>query len=370
MLDVNGGVAIGTYAGATAAPANGIIVSGQLGAGNSAPNAKAIADFSNTTNLGVMLPGVTTANLPAVTAAQNGMIIYNSTIGCIEFVNAGAWVSLASHGSITYNYSGAIQSFTIPACITSLTIIAEGGDGADGGWGGSNGAIVTATVTVVPGHTLDVVAGEAGQDVNFNSSAGGGGASYVWDASSTTYPLVVAGGGGGDGYSSEGTNAALIYTLTNQANAGNAGTAGGGGKVGASTKTGPGGGGGGWNTAATGTLSATTGQGGFALSGSAAGGACATSETLSQGGYGGGGGAGYNSVNAGQGGGGGGGGYNGGGGGSSTTNALQYGGQGGSSGWYTGGYPYTTAANFGNGVNGSAIAATTYQSNGTITIQW
>lgn len=47
----------------------------------------------------------------------------------------------------TFNYTGGVQTYTVPACVTSVVINTYGAAGG----GGYNGAQVTATVTVTPG---------------------------------------------------------------------------------------------------------------------------------------------------------------------------------------------------------------------------
>jgi hypothetical protein len=68
---------------------------GQVGIGNTAPNSKAIVDLNNPTNFGLMLPSVTAANLPPITPAQNGLVIFNTTTGCVVYANGGVWNNLA-----------------------------------------------------------------------------------------------------------------------------------------------------------------------------------------------------------------------------------------------------------------------------------
>jgi hypothetical protein len=59
-LDVNGGLAVGSYAGTTAAPANGVIVSGRMGVGNVAPtnplSVTGNGDFSGRVGVGTAAP--------------------------------------------------------------------------------------------------------------------------------------------------------------------------------------------------------------------------------------------------------------------------------------------------------------------------
>ncbi|QKG54356.1 hypothetical protein [Hymenobacter sp. BRD67] len=63
-----------------------------------------------------------------------------------------------------FAYTGGTQTYTVPTGITKLNVVATGGGG--GGNRGNNkgglGAIVQATVTVVPGEVLTVVVGGRG----------------------------------------------------------------------------------------------------------------------------------------------------------------------------------------------------------------
>ncbi|MBK7131180.1 MAG: CUB domain-containing protein [Crocinitomicaceae bacterium] len=113
---------------------------------------------------------------------------------------------------VTFNYTGGVQSYTVPAGVTSLTVVVEG---AQGGGPGGLGATVTGTITVTPGQTLQIVvggqggcpaAGYGGGGSGQNSSiagyqgCGGGGASYISaPPGGMANALIVAGGGGGDG---------------------------------------------------------------------------------------------------------------------------------------------------------------------------
>ena len=121
------------------------------------------------------------------------------TVGCTP--TAGAT-------TCEFAYTGAEQSFTVPAGISSVHVLAQGGIG-DGPVGGG-GALVEADLTVTPGDTLYVEVGGSGQDGGFNGggagtvSNGGGGASDIRtkpasDADTLDSRLLVAAGGGGTG---------------------------------------------------------------------------------------------------------------------------------------------------------------------------
>ena len=117
--------------------------------------------------------------------------------------------SFSWNGSLDY-YNGSVQTWTVPACATTITVTIAGASGwnADFSNGiststssGGLGAVLTGSVTLVPGDVLDIIVGGVGTDptccgpLSFYGASGGG-ASYIWDATSSTI-LVVAGGGGG-----------------------------------------------------------------------------------------------------------------------------------------------------------------------------
>ena len=121
-------------------------------------------------------------------------------------------------GTATFNYTGAMQTFTVPAGVTSLVVDAKGGKGGNGSTGtGGNGARVQTTISVSGGSTLNIFVGGAGGNLNniagYNGGGnnpgssysgnlgGGGGASDIRIGGvALTDRVVVAGGGGAGGY--------------------------------------------------------------------------------------------------------------------------------------------------------------------------
>ena len=97
-----------------------------------------------------------------------------------------------------FAYTSGTQTYTVPAGITKLNVVATGGGG--GGNRNNNkgglGAVVQATVTVVPGEVLTVVVGGRGVDSNSNGGQGvsGGGAGGYNGGGTGAY---TGGGGGG-----------------------------------------------------------------------------------------------------------------------------------------------------------------------------
>jgi hypothetical protein len=169
-------------------------------------------------------------------------------------------VCTPSGGTMTcvFSYSGSEQTFTVPAGVTSLHVVAIGGHGAAGGAGeaGGNGAMVTADLTSSEGTVLYVEVGgdgsaggfngggAAGTGTSYGNGGGGGGASDVRSVSSSSSGtlssrlLVAAGGGGGGGNGGYGAGGdagnAGGNAYSGEAGGGGAGTssAGGGGGAG------------------------------------------------------------------------------------------------------------------------------------------
>lgn len=111
--------------------------------------------------------------------------------------------------SQTFNYTGAVQTFTVPDGITSIDVFARaaGGNGA-AAWGGRGAEVTARTFAVTPGSTLYVYVGGEGGWPNggeFGNVGGGGapggyggGSSHVLETLDLmASALIVAGAGGG-----------------------------------------------------------------------------------------------------------------------------------------------------------------------------
>ncbi len=111
------------------------------------------------------------------------------------------WAGAATQ---TFSYTGAVQSFTVPAGVSSIQVVADGGNGRAVEGTDALGARVTATLTVTPGQQLAIYVGGAGAEGagGFNGggvgAGGGGGATDVRPIGGAFADrLLVAGGGGG-----------------------------------------------------------------------------------------------------------------------------------------------------------------------------
>jgi hypothetical protein len=140
----------------------------------------------------------------------------SSPVAGTPFGNATAGV-VPLHGNRTFYYTGTEQTFTVPAGVRRVTVVARGGAGAGIRHAGRGGRVY-AEIPVRPGEHLYVFVGGAGSSENggwngggagahgdYASGFGGGGASDVrQDGSGLANRILVAGGGGGQGASYDG----------------------------------------------------------------------------------------------------------------------------------------------------------------------
>jgi hypothetical protein len=132
-------------------------------------------------------------------------------------------------GSQTFNFTGGMQSFTVPAGVTAVTITAKGAQGGYGGGiipgVGGFGSSASGILTVTPGDVLNIFVGGQGTTTGgFNgggnggnlNAGGGGGASDVRLNSVAVAARVIVGAGGGGG----GTGGCITQGLPNGGNGG------------------------------------------------------------------------------------------------------------------------------------------------------
>lgn len=310
---------------------------GSLSIGKSHNNAdlSAIVDIVST-NKGILFPRLTTSQRNNITDPAEGLMVFNNSYKvvnyvytkCIDVYLNGAWRNLACADALkeVFDFTGSLQSWTVPDGVTTIYVKLWGGGGAGGnnsGGQGGGGAYVAGTLAVTPGESLQILVGGGGVNNNSTSAFGGGG-----PASSDNR------GGGGGGRSALIRNGVEIAI------------AGGGGGGGNTTGSAHGGGGGAAGSAGiNGSSGSCGGSGGQANGAGGSGGTGATNGgngTSWNGTNGGSGGAGAN-QGSGRSGGGGGGGYGGGGGGCGA-NSNSGGGGGGSSAYLSLTTPRTSEA--------------------------
>ncbi len=145
----------------------------------------------------------------------------------------------------TYNYTGATDTFTVPAGVTQLTVQLQGGEGGQGGNDSVGGSppggyqgVVTGTISVTPGDILTIAVGQGGA-TGESMATGSSNPLYYTNGSAAggLNPLGYNGGNGGvagwqgDSGDAGGGGAATVVTLGGSTIvAGGAGGAGGSGQ--------------------------------------------------------------------------------------------------------------------------------------------
>lgn len=298
--------------------------------------------------ISIFISGFSIAQCPTITCPAN-IAVGNDAGMCGAVVNYTAPIGTNPCGltTQTFNYTGSIVNWTVPAGVTSVTIEARG---AQGGYNTNSttqsglGATMIGTFAVTPGAQLKILVGE---QPSTNAGNGGGGGTFVTDMSDV--PLIIAGGGGGSSQGADSPDKNGQIGSTGGTGAGGGGTGGsagnGGGIGGAGFQSGAGGG-----LLTNGADGWTSATGGFAFIN---GGAGAPTNAPARGGFGGGGSGSSYVV------GGGGGGYSGGGSGGNSTAGV-----GGGGGSYNAG---TSQTNTGGVNSGNGLVTITYNGGGTVT---
>ena len=228
-LEINGAATIG-YTN-TAAPTNGLIISGNVGIGTSSPSSTAALDITSTTT-GFLPPRMTTTQMNAIASPAAGLTIYNTTANSLYTYNGSSWAaggsggggSSASGGQLlgvyysttavannSINFTGASNSsptlvgstLTLPSN-TSYIVVEEwgGGGGAGGstatyaGGGGGSGGYASKIITSPSGtYYYTIGAGGAGGAAGGSLGASGSSSCFGTNATACTSPILTAGGG-------------------------------------------------------------------------------------------------------------------------------------------------------------------------------
>jgi len=150
------------------------------------------------------------AVIPIGTSQSGEDFTITPTVPTAYFAEAGA---SQPTNSITYNYTGNVQSFIVPEGVTYLVFDVMGAQGCSNGSGtGGKGGRVQGVYPVIPGQELFIYVGEqpstdiggwngggsANRDNYYNVPTGGGGASDIRiGGNSLSDRIIVAGAGGG-----------------------------------------------------------------------------------------------------------------------------------------------------------------------------
>ncbi len=160
------------------------------------------------------------AQCPPIIQCPGNIVVGTDSGQCSAVVNyiAPQGVDTCVSGTQTFNYTGAVQMWVVPAGVTSVDVTCWGAEGGRAAGPGGMGGMAQATAPVNPGDTLWIYVGGKGNDGNtagnglggFNGggdgyqlsstdggSGGGGGTDVRRVGNTLNDRFVVAGGGGG-----------------------------------------------------------------------------------------------------------------------------------------------------------------------------
>ncbi|MBK8608455.1 MAG: hypothetical protein IPL84_00440 [Chitinophagaceae bacterium] len=129
--------------------------------------------INNTPSIGLAATG--TGDIASFNAINTGTAPVVATVTVTPTFTSGGGGGPVTQ---TFNYTGGLQTFTVPAGVTSISIGAFGAQGTSGtpngaqaGGSGGMGAEVSGTLAVTPGQVLNIYVG--GQD-GFNGGGAAG----------------------------------------------------------------------------------------------------------------------------------------------------------------------------------------------------
>jgi hypothetical protein len=156
---------------------------------------------------------VSSGGTPFATTASNGTVTVTSPASTVYYAEA---VSGGGNTSTTYSFTGAVQTFTVPAGVDTITLEAWGAQGNSNPLGiiGGLGGYATGQILVNAGDVLSIYVGGGGTNSTtggYNGggaggnggcttafAGGGGGATDIrLNGVALTDRVIVAGGGGG-----------------------------------------------------------------------------------------------------------------------------------------------------------------------------
>jgi hypothetical protein len=177
--------------------------------------------------VGISAAFAATAQCPTITCPGNVTVVKspNTCDGVATFTAPTASdLCNTTPVSVSFNFTGSTQTWTVPAGVTSITVDAKGAGGGGGNYFGSQtgtpgtGGRMQATISVTPGQTLNIYVGGRGVDALYGSGGSGGWNGGGQGGSSTYYS-----GGGGGGATDIRTGTALNTRRVVAAGGGGAG---------------------------------------------------------------------------------------------------------------------------------------------------
>ncbi|MCX6200091.1 MAG: hypothetical protein NTY88_12885 [Bacteroidetes bacterium] len=131
-LSVKGNTIIGTHYSTLQAPANGMLVEGQVGIGTTTPHPSAVLDLSSSTQ-GLLIPRLTSAQRTDIVSPASGLLVFDTDLNLLAYAADTGWIfigrTVSSPISGLANISGTtnyVTKFSSASAIGNSSIVENG----------------------------------------------------------------------------------------------------------------------------------------------------------------------------------------------------------------------------------------------------
>lgn len=122
-LSVKGNTIVGSHYSTLQAPANGMLIEGQVGIGTTTPHPSAVLDLSSSTQ-GLLIPRMTSAQRTDIISPASGLFVFDTDLNALAYVADTGWVisgrSVTTLSSGSANINGTTNYLSKYSSSTSL----------------------------------------------------------------------------------------------------------------------------------------------------------------------------------------------------------------------------------------------------------
>ena len=124
-----------------------------VGIGTTNPDASSLLELKST-NKGVLVPRLTTAQRLAIVNPANSLLVYDTTLGCFYYYNGTTWVALCGNGGIVgpAGSTGATGDTGLQGVTGATGNTGSTGATGNNGTNGTNGAVGATGATGATGN--------------------------------------------------------------------------------------------------------------------------------------------------------------------------------------------------------------------------
>ncbi|MFT3909366.1 MAG: HYR domain-containing protein [Ferruginibacter sp.] len=140
---------------------------------------------------------------PPVINCPANVTVLNTSVATYTYPTATDCLPIVKPADLVYEYTGTVQTFTVPAGVSRITIDAYGAEGTGIGTPAGKGGRAKADLNVTAGQVLNIYVGGSngynGGGIGKKGANGGGASDIRVGGTALSNRVIVAGGGGGAG---------------------------------------------------------------------------------------------------------------------------------------------------------------------------